>query len=251
MSVDAATNLAWPFALVLCRVTGMVVTLPFISAKLLPVRARVALMLAVSFALTLSNPVAVAPHAVISALLGELLLGVAAGLVVRIGVAAIEMAGELIGSQAGFGFSRMADPLLDNQASVVGDTFGLVAGAFFFVTNGHHQVIRTLVSSMRSVPLGTVNLEAGWLEPLSDRISVMFKVGLHLAAPIVAALLASQLALGLLSRVMPQLNLWSLGFVITGGVAFLVLAVFAPAASVAMVEILDRAIGDVALVLVR
>ena len=251
MNLGAAAGLIWPFALVLTRVSGLVVTVPFIGANVVPIRARLALTLALSFALTLATPYVAAPSAPIIALVGELLLGAVAGLVVRVGVGALDLAGEILGLQAGFGFARIADPMLDSPSSIVGETFGLLAGAVFFVIDGHQQVIRALAVSFRNIPAGTVQFEPGWVGLLMDRAATMFGVGLRIAAPVGGTLLATQLGFALLGRVAPQLNLWGLGFVLTIGITLVSLAIFAPTLAVEIPALLDSAIRDGALIFGR
>jgi flagellar biosynthetic protein FliR len=251
MPLDAAANLTWPFGLVLARVTGIMLTMPFFSSEMVPVRARVALTLVLSIALTLATQGVAAPVAPVVALVGELMLGAAAGLVVRIGLAGLELAGELVGLQAGFGFSRTVDPMLESQTNIVGEAFSLVAGAFFFAIDGHRQVIHALADSLKAAPPGTIAFDPGWLPTLVDRMNVMWGVGLRIGAPVLVALVATQLAFALMSRVAPQLNLWGLGFVLTIGIGLGALALYAPALSGEIRELLSGALGDGARLLAR
>jgi len=246
MSLAAAASLGWPFALVLGRVSGVVLTAPFLGAEVIPVRARVALTVAISFALTLALPYAAAPSAPIVALASELLLGAAAGLVVRIAVGALELAGELTGLQMGLGFGHTLDPLLESQGSVVSQAFSLAAGALFFATNGHLQVVRALADSLKAVPAGTVTFDPSWATTLVDAAATMFVTGLRIAAPLAFVLLTSQLAFAMLGRIMPQLNAWGLGFLITIGLGLTGLAVFAPSLTAEVRDLLGAAIGDAA-----
>lgn len=244
MSFAAAASLGWPFALVLGRVSGVVLTTPFIGAEIIPVRVRVALTVAVSFALTLALPYAATSEAPVVALIGEVLLGAAAGLVIRVAVGALELAGEVVGLQMGLGFGHMVDPLLEAQGSTVSQVFGLVTGGLFFAIDGHLQVVRALAGSLRAVPAGTVTFEPGWVTALVDHTADMFVTGLRIAAPLAAALLASQLAFALLGRIMPQLNAWGLGFVITIGLGLVGLGLFAPSLAAEMRDLLGAAVGD-------
>ena len=244
MSLVAAAPLVWPFVLVLARVSGVVLTMPFLGAELVPVRARVALTVAVSFALTLAVPGARASSMPIVVLVGELALGAASGLVVRIAVGALELAGEVVGLQMGLGFGHTVDPLLEAQGSVVSQVFGLVAGTLFFAMNGHLQVMRALADSLRAVPPGSVVFDPGWVTTLVDAAAAMFLTGVRIAAPLAAALLAGQLAFALLGRVMPQLNAWGLGFSITIGLGLFGLVLFAPSLTAEVRDLLSVAVAD-------
>ncbi len=225
--------LAVAFALVLTRVSGLMVTVPFLSIEIAPVRTRAALALVLAGLLTFGAPSAAAEvrsvGALAVAMLGELLLGALTGLVVRIALAAAELAGEVVGMQMGFGFARTVNPLMEEQSGALTRLISVTAGLLFFLTGAHRLVVGALAQSLHAVPAGSVSPEPGWSEMLVDQGGAMFVAGLRIALPLVVTVMASHMVFGLLTRVAPQLNLWAVGFLVSISVGLLGLTVFAPA----------------------
>jgi flagellar biosynthetic protein FliR len=163
------------------------------------------------------------------AMAGELALGGLAGMVVRVALAAAEIAGEIAGMQMGFGFARTVNPLTAQQTGALTRLVSVAAGILFFAIGAHRQVIQAVADSLRAVPAGAAVNDQAWSELLVDSVSGMFVAGLRIALPLVVTVMASHLTFGLLSRVAPQLNLWSVGFLVSISVGLVGLTVFAPA----------------------
>lgn len=202
----------WPFL----RTLALFTAAPLFNSVAIPARAKVALaailgcLLAVvirqSAPLTLSWACAV--------LAGEqVLVGLAIGFAMQLAVAAMAFAGDLVGVQMGFGFAGLLDIQNRFEVPVMSDFFGLVGIVLFVALNGHLLLIGILVKSFDVVPItlgGTIAAE-GW-HALAGAGSVLFQMGVWLALPVVAVLVAVQVAVALLSRVTPQLNVMSVGF---------------------------------------
>ncbi len=147
------------------------------------------------------------------------------GFAAKIVFTAFDMAGEFIGFQMGLGFATFYDPLSSAQTPVVTEFIGLLALLVFLSMNGHLLYLATLAQSFSAIPVSAIPLGAGsWLN-LAELGSKIFSAGLLIALPIIVALTITNIALAVLSRAAPQLNLFALGFPITLIGGFFALAI--------------------------
>ncbi|MDP1671920.1 MAG: flagellar biosynthetic protein FliR, partial [Burkholderiales bacterium] len=141
---------------------------------------------------------------------------------------AVEMAGELIGLQMGLGFAVFYDPLSSGQMPVVGQFLGLVATLTFLALNGHLMMIATLADSFREMPITATAVDPLAWRTIAGWGSRILYSALLLSLPVVAALLTTNIALGVLTRAAPQLNVFAVGFPITLTVGFGALLLLLP-----------------------
>jgi flagellar biosynthetic protein FliR len=143
----------------------------------------------------------------------------------RLMFAAVDVAGEMIGLQMGLSFAVFFSPQTGGQTSVIAEFLGLLTLMVFIALNGHLMLIDVLVMSFDWLPVTTSAPGASAWALIVRYGSVMYATGLLLALPMVAALLITNTALGVLTRSAPQLNLFAVGFPITLSVGFLVLLI--------------------------
>lgn len=147
--------------------------------------------------------------------LGEqMLIGFAMGLSMRLVFTAIDLAGSVISNQMGLGFATSYDPMNTSQTPVVSEMIGIMALLVFIAIDGHLMVLSTLAQSFHALPIGAFFGKDSWMN-LANAGGMIFSSGLLLALPIIVALLITNIALGVLGRVSPQLNLMAIGFPIT------------------------------------
>jgi flagellar biosynthesis protein FliR len=183
------------------------------------VPAPIKALLAVSLALPLTK--VLTPQAatigldtakLLTALVEQVLVGAALGFLTALFFAAVQAAGDLVDLMGGFSMAFAFDPLGMNQSSVFGRFYHLIAVTLLFVTDGYQLVLRGFLESYQTLPLnGTLSM-ATLDRMLTHGISHMFTATLEIAGPIAAVLFCADLALGLLNRVAPALNAFSLGF---------------------------------------
>jgi flagellar biosynthetic protein FliR len=153
----------------------------------------------------------------------QTLIGIAMGLVLRVVFAALDLMGEIISLQMGLSFATFFDPVAGGQTAVVGEFLTLIATLVFLSLNGHLLMIDALARSFEWLPVSaTLPHKGGWLILARFGASI-FASGLLMALPVVTALLITNIALGVLTRAAPQLNLFAIGFPITLTVGFGVL----------------------------
>ncbi|HEX8788347.1 MAG TPA: flagellar biosynthetic protein FliR [Telluria sp.] len=158
----------------------------------------------------------------------EMLIGVAMGFSLRLVFAAIEFAGEVASSVMGFSFATFFDPTSAGRSNAVSQFLTLVATMAFLALNAHLALIQALVESFFTLPISTTPMSLSAPLEMARWGSRIFSAGLQIAMPIVAALLITNIALAILTRAAPQLNLFGIGFPITLGVGFLVISFTLP-----------------------
>lgn len=221
LSVTAAQLDAWLAALMfpLARLLGLFSSAPIFSNRGVSVRVRLAIGLGVALALLPVMPPmpAVAPGSGLGLmiLVQEMFVGIAVGFMMRLVFAAVDMAGALIGMQMGLSFAIFFDPDAGGQTAVLSDFLSLLTTLLFLAVNGHLLMIDVLVKSFAWLPVGTEALRAGGWGYIARAGVSVFAAGLLLSLPVVAVLLVANIALGVLTRAAPQLNLFAVGFPIT------------------------------------
>jgi flagellar biosynthetic protein FliR len=221
ISIDSVQIDAWIAAFIfpLARILAFIAAAPLWSTAGIPRRTRLILGIAITVAIapSLPNMPSVQPASLTGLwiMLQQMLIGIGMGFAARIVFAAFDLAGEFIGAQMGLGFATFYDPLSSSQTPVIAEFYGLIALLLFLSMNGHLLYFATLAQSFSAMPVGTTPLgSASWLN-LAELGSKIFSAGLLLALPVVVALMITNVALAVLTRAAPQLNIFALGFPLT------------------------------------
>ena len=218
------------FLLVMVRFSGLILTAPIIGSRNFPAMAKVGLVGLTAMLITPVLPQLDTPipddflgFAIFG--MGELLIGLMMGFVMTLTFAAIQVAGQMIDMLSGFALINVFNPALETQVPVFGFFLFLLAALYLLVTNGHHLMIQALAASFDSVPLGGFNANPALLREVSTWGSALFYDGIMIAAPVVGALLLAYVTMGLLSRLIPQIHLFVVGFPVTIAMALLLVAI--------------------------
>lgn len=212
--LPALSGIILTYLLVFSRVGAMVMLLPGVGTMGVPARVRLVLALAVAFALT---PVvqaqypAVAPQNVTALviLIGqEVTAGVLVGAMAAIIMAGLQVAGYLIAAQIGLAFAQSFDPSQNTQGAAVGNFLTLLGTVVIFATDLHHLAIGAIVGSYRMLPPGGHLPTADMAQLVIQLVSSSFALGFQLAAPFLVFGFAVYAGLGLLARLMPQLQIF-------------------------------------------
>jgi flagellar biosynthetic protein FliR len=228
LSVTSAQLDVWlaAFMFPLVRLLGLVMAAPVFSNRGMPVRVRLAAGLGIAIAVLPSLPPMpdIAPGSGVGLVVmgQQVFIGAAIGFSIRLVFAAIDLAGSFIGMQMGLSFALFFDPNSGGQSAVLADFLSLIATLLFLALDGHLIMIDLLVRSFEWLPVGSGINGSGWgLIPRAG--SAIFATGLLLSLPVLAVLLVSNTALGVLTRASPQLNLFAIGFPITMTAGYLTL----------------------------
>ena len=215
--------LAYPMA----RILGFLGAAPVFGNNAVP--RRIKLMVGLAVTLGLMPVVPSVPQAALDSWSGLLLIvqqtliGIAMGLVLRVVFATLDLMGEIISLQMGLSFATFFDPIAGGQTAVVGEFLTLLATLVLLSLNGHLLMLDALARSFEWLPVtATLPHKGGWMVLVRFGASI-FASGLLMALPVVTALLITNIALGVLTRAAPQLNLFAIGFPITLTVGFGVL----------------------------
>lgn len=151
------------------------------------------------------------PAAMITAAFTELALGATLALGILLAFAAFSMAGQVLGVQMGLGLGQVLDPVTQRSQPVVAVAFDQLALVVFFLVGGHHALLRGLAFSLERFPLGRPWPFEAALEPLLRQVMGLFSLAFSLAVPVVFCLLMVEVALGVVARNMPQMNMLAMG----------------------------------------
>lgn len=221
-------GLMWP----LTRILGLIAASPIFGNTSVPARVKIGLglILAVIMAPTVPSVPAIDPMSFSGLLvvLQEMLVGLAMGFAMRIVFAAIELAGEVSSMTMGLGFAATYDPQTRGRSAALTQFLTLIATLAFLSVNAHLVLLASLAESFITLPIGASPVSSGGHFELVKWGGQIFISGLQLSLPIVAALLITNIALGILTRAAPQLNLFGIGFPVSLGVGMLVVSIALP-----------------------
>lgn len=246
ITITSAQLDAWLalFFFPLARILALLATAPVFNNAATPTRVRLMTGLAIALALSpaLPQPPAIPAGSWIGLTIvaEQLLIGSMMGFTLRIAFAALDIAGEIIGLQMGLSFATFFDPVAGGNTPVMTQFLGLLTALFFLAMNGHLLALYLLAESFTVLPISSLPFHAISLAGVVKAASMMFSLGLLLALPLVTALLVTNLALGVLSRVAPALNLFAVGFPVTMALGFLVLLFSLPYIGGAMEPVFNR-----------
>jgi len=219
------------FLLALIRVGGIISTAPVFGDANVP--AQLKIILAFILALIIHPfipPIQVFPTQIHHYLLlvgSELLIGMVLGYIGKMLFAAVELGGSLISVQMGLGMANVVDPSSQEQVSLIAQFESILATMIFLIMDAHHIVLHGLVRSYQLIPPGNAVLGSEVMQEIVRLSSGIFVVGFQLGAPLIVSLLLANLILGLLSRSVPQIQVFVVGFPLTLflGFAFLLIGI--------------------------
>lgn len=214
MDVQIATATLVGFCAALVRTSSWIIICPPFNSPAVPVRVRIGLATAVSFVLAarLGEQIQdLSLGALTITLLMQALAGLALGFAVYILFSAIQAAGDLIDLQVGFSLGAVLDPISGTMAAPIGRFHQLMAITLLFAINGHVLVMRGFLRSVEAVPMGTLDMSLVASE-FVGLLSAFMIAAVEIGLPVLAALFCTEVALGLLGKAAPQLNILVLGF---------------------------------------
>ena len=207
------------FMLVLARISPLFILAPLFSSKMVPARARsiVAVGLAIGIApiATQAGDGQHIPMEIWSLgglVLKELLVGTAFSFALAALFAAVQVAGSILDTLIGFSFGALVDPITGTNGGVLNQLYALIGAMIFVVINGDAWVIQGLAKSYEAIPLTDAPAMGTLVEGAQLAFTGIFAAAVEVAAPVMLAVLLSDVAFGLVSRVVPQLNVFGVGF---------------------------------------
>lgn len=231
------------FLLVLVRVSAFFVTVPFFSYRTIPQQVRITLAVVLSWMMYYT--IDVEPFVVngdyIMLIIKEAIIGLLLGLVGYIVLSAVQIAGSFIDFQMGFAVANIIDPQTGAQSPLIGQFFNMIALLVLISIDGHYLILDGIYYSYQFMPIDQVFPNFGnddFAEFIIKTFAAVFSISFQMAAPVVATIFLVDLALGIIARTVPQLNIFVVGFPVKIAVSFIVLFIM----MAVMVEVMQKLI---------
>lgn len=249
--LNSVVNHSPVYLLLVARVSGLFLLAPVLGNAMIPMLIRVALVLLVAWVLypiygmgVLDPPIDV--PSLVTALGGELAIGLIVGLVASLIFTAFLMAGNVVGTQIGFGMAAEFNPAFPAVRSTVIDEFYSIVGTLvFLVINGHLLLVQAFDRTFRAVPLGGAIHPEAVAMPIGQLLSEVFAAAFQLALPILAAILLTDVAFGLVARAVPQINVFFLGLPLKVLLGLVALSLAMPGIIAAMESQIEAGVRNV------
>lgn len=254
MKIDVSflPALAAAFLLTLARVSTMVMLLPGIGEQNLPSRVRISIALLLTAILVPEHEKAYAVDLtaigpVLLMLFQEIIIGAVLGLTARLAISALQVAGTVVAQQMGLGFITAVDPTQNEQGALVGNFLTVLGITLVFATNMHHLVIAAVNDSYNIFRPGEMPLTGDVAQHITQVIAAAFRIGVQLAAPFLVFGLLFNLGLGVLSRLMPQMQVFFIGLPLSILLGLLLLLLVIGAMMGTFVSYLQAVLANLAL----
>jgi len=243
--------LAAAFLLTFARVGVMVMLMPGVGEANLPARVRLAIALMLTALMLPAHQRAYTVDLntlgpVIVMLFQELMIGAVLGLTARLAISALQIAGAVVAQQLGLGFATAVDPTQNQQDVLVGNFLTLLGVTLIFATDLHHLVIAAINDSYTIFKPGEMPLTGDVAKHITQVVATAFRIGIQLSAPFLAFGLLFNLGLGLLSRLMPQMQVFFIGLPLSILLGLLLLVLVVGAMMGTFVGYLEGVLGQIA-----
>jgi len=207
------------FTLAFLRIGAMLVMIPVIGENTVPLRVKGGLAILISLLVSSSIPVNASVMqseagilTIAMAMAGEILIGIILGFAAKIVFAGIQFAGDLIGVQIGFAIVNIIDPVSRTQTSIISEFQYLIAALVYLAVDAHHMFIYAIVDSYRIIAPFGYHFSNSLVWDLIMFSSGLFVTAIKISAPVMAVLLFTNVALGVVARTVPQINIFIVGF---------------------------------------
>ncbi len=221
------------FLLIFVRMTGLFVIAP-IFGRNMPTYIKIGI--ALTSAILMASVVKVDHVIEINGyllyafyIIKEFIVGLVIGFVAYAFFTSIYIAGQIIDMQIGFGMVNVFDPITNIQVPITANLYYMVAMLIFLATNGHHILLKALYQSFRLIPIASAGMGPNMKDNIIEVFRQMFSIGFKIAAPILAAILIADVVLGIISKTIPQMNVFVLGMPLKILVGLILIMITIPA----------------------
>jgi flagellar biosynthesis protein FliR len=229
IDISMLPALAAAFMLVFARVAAMVMVLPALGQSNIPVRIKIAIAVLLTLILL---PLHRAAYTIdmssmtplLISMLHEIVIGVVLGATAQVAMSALQVAGSVIAQQLGLGFVTAVDPTQGQQGVVIGNFLTMLGVTLLFATDSHHLIIAALNDSYTIFSPGDAVPSGDVAELATRAFTAAFKIGMQLSAPFLVFGLVFNIGLGVLARLMPQMQVYFVGVPLSILTGFLIFA---------------------------
>jgi flagellar biosynthetic protein FliR len=239
------------FILAFGRIGGMVMLLPGFGEANLPARVRLTIALVLTAVLLPLHRQAYAVNLnslapVIVEMVEEVVVGLVIGMSARLAISALQIAGSVVAQQLGLGFVTSIDPTQGQQGALVGNFLTVLGVTLIFATDMHHLVIAAMNDSYAVFKPGELPLAGDVAKHMTQVVAASFRIGVQLAAPFIVFGLLFNLGLGVLSRLMPQMQVFFIGLPLSILLGLLLLVAVLGAMMGTFTDFLQTVLGQLA-----
>ncbi|MCP4724342.1 MAG: flagellar type III secretion system protein FliR [bacterium] len=221
------------FFLGFVRIATIIATVPVFGYSSIPMPIKIGLSLFIGWVLfplieagDFLVPMEFLPFFIL--VMKEVIVGLIIGLAANFLFVGIQMAGELIGVDMGFGIVNIIDPMSGEQVSLIGQYKYILSLLLFLIINGHHFLLNALRGSFQAIPLGTANFRGVITDQIVVLSTEIFKIAIQISGPALASLFLTTFVMGIIARTVPQMNIFIIGFPLKIFVGLFMLAISLP-----------------------
>lgn len=221
------------YALIFLRIIAFVVAMPVIGTNSVPVVVKIlfSLVLAILLGPVLkfqnAEMIQIGDQIVLLAI-RELFIGLFLGYLMRLFFFCISIAGEIIGISSGVTSAQLFNPAMGTQGNVMEQFYLIIATLFFFGLNGHHIFLQGLAKSFEILPIAKASINTNAFGSISQSFQLILAMGVRLGAPVMISILLTNLAMGVVGRAVPQMNVLVTSLQVTFLITIFVLLITVP-----------------------
>jgi len=221
------------FIMMVARVASMIVAAPILGHQAIPGQVKIALAIFLAYVMfpmqaSMTSKVDIKLIGMLVMLLQEICVGLIIGFAIGLLFAGVQFAGELIGFDMGFSIASVYDPDSGSTIPVVAEALYTFMALMFLSLNGHHFMLQALQLSYKAVPIGGLTISTAAVDKMVSMSGMIFIIAVKFAAPVLVSMFLTNVAIGIITRVVPQMNIFGVAFPIKIGVGIIVLMTSAP-----------------------
>ncbi len=225
MNLDITLEQFQVFLLIFFRMSGLLIFAPIFGNRTVPTQSKIGLSLILTVVMLPILPIQMTPISqtivgLVIDVFRELMIGMILGFASQLVFAGVQLAGQLISVQMGFSLATVMDPQFNNQSPTISQLQNIFALLVFLLMDGHHWLLEGLAHTFEILPIGAFTYTAPVAEGVFHMAGKLFVTAFQVGAPVIVALFLATLALGLISRAVPQLNVFSVSFPIKIAIGF-------------------------------
>lgn len=253
MQVFSIENLQWGF-LVFARLTAFIYLVPFFSIKGTPNMVKIGFGVFLTALLLPGITKGALPADLLRyslLVIKEVLVGLVLGYVSMLTFSAVRMAGELIDIQMGFSMATVFDPQNQTRITLMGQFLYLFQILLFLAVDGHHSLLMAISYSYTLIPVMASGLKITFVPAILQLFIQVFSLGIRIATPFIVVFLICDIALGIIARTVPQLNIFILSFPVKTGLGLITMVAILPLLAMMVNNVFSQMESDIGLIMMR
>ncbi len=250
INLESIINFAGAFILILIRVTSVFIISPVFGRKNTPNIFKICFAVFISIIILptvdttiLNEPLHTIEYVII--VFNEFIIGLILGFITYMTFSMLYIAGQIIDMEMGFGMVNVIDPQSNIQIPVIANFYNTIAMLLFLTLNGHHMIVSAVFYSYNILPIGSGIIIETISNDFIRMFADMFTIGFKIAGPVIFVIFITNIALGILARTVPQINIFVLGLPIKIIIGLVVLILITPAFSIIMDIIMNSMYGNI------